>query len=142
MVAFATTPVMRPSKDLSNRLVPPGHQLGLTTRAPPDPIFLETCQEERYDADLTWVILGSLLTLATVVLWPVLFVAIVLFLVVVSPLIAVSAAMRAIFRHRRRVAQVTVEKNLKAGRLPSAMSTHSQQVKTGLEGRARWTQRW
>ena len=142
MVTLATTPVMRPSKDLSDLLLPSRHRLGLTTRAPPDPIFLETCQEERYDADLAMVILGSLLTLAVVVLWPLLFVAIVLFLVVVSPLIAVSAGMRAIFRHRRRVAKVTVEKNLKAGRLPSAMSTYSQQVKTGLEGRARWTQRW
>jgi hypothetical protein len=102
MATLATPPVMQPVNRLLDVWPPPDKQLSRPTRAPPEPKRLHPRAEKSDLAAAAWLVVAPL-ALGVVVLWPMLFVALVLLLVVVSPLVAVSAGIRAILRHKGRV---------------------------------------
>jgi hypothetical protein len=98
MTPIATAAVVQRGDRLVDLLPPPRQQLRLLTQASLlDPLHLYAYQEER-DRAVAACLSMVPLVVATVVLWPIVFIAAVLVLVAVSPFVAISAGLRAIFR--------------------------------------------
>jgi hypothetical protein len=97
MARFATTPVVHPVNRLIDLFPPPVKQLDRPGRAPPE--LKQVLPEEDRIGALACLVVAPLLTLGVVALWPMVFVAIVLLLVAVTPFVVVGAGMRAILRH-------------------------------------------
>jgi hypothetical protein len=105
MATLATPPVVRPVNRLAGLLPPPGKQISRPARAQPDAKRLQPCPEEGGPgAVLASLAVMALALVAVVLLWPVLFVALVVLIVGLSPFVAVGAGVRAILRFGRPLA--------------------------------------
>jgi len=104
MATLATPHITQPVNRLLGLRLPPGKQIGPPAQAQPAPKFLQTDLEEPSIGPLlAWLAMGPLALLLVVFLWPVLFVAVVLLLVGLTPFV-VGFKLLATLRHGRSAA--------------------------------------
>jgi len=104
MATLATPPTAQPVNRLLGLRLPPGKQIGPLAQAQPPPKLLQTHLEEPCLGPLlVWLAVGPLVLLLVVFLWPILFVAVVLLLVGLTPFV-VGLKVLATLRHGRHAA--------------------------------------
>ena len=101
MATLATPPVVQPVNRLLGLRLPPGKQISPPAQAQPPPRLLQTRPEELGLVPLlAWLAIGPLALLLVVFLWPVLFVAVVLLLVGLTPVVGAVKVLATLRRGR------------------------------------------
>jgi hypothetical protein len=106
MATSLTPPVVQPVNRLLGLLPPPGKYLSRPAPAQPDRKCYQACPEEDDpEGVLASLVMLLLALVALTLLWPIVFGALVLLLVGLTPFVVIGAGLRAILRHERRAAR-------------------------------------
>jgi len=100
MATLATAPFVQPVNRIAGLLPPPGKEIGRPLRAQPTPGLVQIRQQEHGPEVMFAWLLVPLALLATV-LWPVLFAAVVLLVVGLTPFVVGFKVLTFLIRGRR-----------------------------------------